>query len=96
MTYYLYMVARRQQPGGLQLGQGTGSREVTWDHYSTLSQETDGGCAIKCAHWYCQDLHGVDMVGSIPWKLFPCCVLCFSLYSVSIQSNLRRYVFRIL
>ena len=58
MTYYLYMVARRQQPGGLQLGRGMGSREVTWDHYSTLGQGSDGGCAVKCAYWFCQESQG--------------------------------------
>ena len=41
------IVARRQRPGGLELGRGVGSREVTWDHNSTLSQGSDGGCAIE-------------------------------------------------
>ena len=81
MTGCLHIVAIRQRPGGLELGRGAGTREVDWHHNATLGQGSDGGWAIKCAHRYCQELQGVDVVGFTSKKLLPCWVLCLALFA---------------
>ena len=47
MTDYLHMVARRPQPEGLELGRRVVSREVLWDHNSSLREAFTGTNLLK-------------------------------------------------